>query len=233
MPSPANDLQGDTRPARVFDLLLDIYPRLRDWPGGDWPISGCFHPRRLEVVVGAILTQNTRWSNVEKVLPLMIKDGLVSAESLSRGPSSRLERSIRSAGVFRQKARRLKRVARFILDYRGDFYARVTREELLAINGIGDETADSILLYACDRPQFVVDAYARRIFSRYGLVECQSKNEEIKRFFESRLPPDVSLYKRYHALIVAHAKTACKKLPLCNECGLQDECRYQLATAGG
>ena len=118
------------------------------------------------------------------------------------------------------------------MTYPGDFYRQIRREELLSIKGIGPETADSILLYACDQPHFVVDAYTRRIFSRYGLLSEKASYQEVQRFFESQLPVDVSLFKRFHALIVEHGKQTCKKIPACPDCVLQRECGYGRTTAG-
>ncbi|MDA2936992.1 endonuclease III domain-containing protein [Acidobacteria bacterium AH-259-A15] len=211
---------------KIYQVLRDTYSFSTGWPDGEWPLSGHFRPQLLEVIVGAILTQNTNWNNVEKALNQMVRQELVEAVKLAHCPQSQLERAIRSAGFYRQKAERLKRVVRFILDYPGDFYGRVRREELLSIKGIGPETADSILLYACDQPHFVVDAYTRRVFARYGLLSERASYQEIKHFFESCLPVDVRLYKRFHALIVEHAKRTCKKTPLCHACVFQTECAY-------
>ena len=128
---------------------------------------------------------------------------------------------------------RLKRIARLILDYPGEFYQKVGREELLSTEGIGPETADSILLYACEQSCFVVDAYTRRIFARYGLLEEGASYREIQEFFQTNLPLDVGLYQRFHALIVEHAKQACRKTPVCDGCALQDQCRYGLEESKG
>lgn len=127
-----------------------------------------------------------------------------------------------------QKSQRIKEIARFILEYE-DFYSSVTREELLELKGIGKETADAILLYACGRSEFVVDAYTYRVFSRYGVLDGGSY-DEIKKFFESQLPKDVELYKKAHALIVEHAKTVCRKEPLCERCVLEN-CRFRAQQA--
>ena len=178
--------------------------------------------------MGAVLAQNINWKNVEKALSRMIQKQLVEANQIDRCSQDLLEDTIRSAGFYRQKARRLKGIVQFILTYPGDFYSQIRREELLSIKGIGPETADSILLYACDQPRFVVDAYTRRIFTRYGLLSETASYPEVQRFFELQLPVDVALFKRFHALIVEHAKQACKKIPVCDECVLQAECSYGL-----
>ncbi|MDA2934316.1 hypothetical protein MYX82_08225, partial [Acidobacteria bacterium AH-259-D05] len=187
-------------------------------------MSGEFQPRRFEVVVGAILTQNINWNNVESAIQNMIRKRLVDSDSIRRCSRPELEKAIHSAGFYRQKAERLQTVAQFIFGYPEDFYHHVRREQLLSIKGIGPETADSILLYACDQPHFVIDAYTRRIFARYGLLDEKASYELTKNFFESNLPVDVSLYKRFHALIVEHGKHTCRKMPLCEGCAFQIDC---------
>ena len=183
--------------------------------------------------MGAVLTQNVNWKNVEKALSRMIEEHLVEADRIEGCPQAFLEDTIRSAGFYRQKAKRLKEISQFILAYSGDFYSEVRRQELLSIQGIGPETADSILLYACDRTHFVVDAYTRRLFTRYGFLSYQASYQEVQQFFETHLPADVSLYKRFHALIVEHAKQICKKTPLCQDCVFQEECEYRQQTTTG
>lgn len=208
----------------IYQALQDSYVFSGGWPQGKWPLSRRFNPHRLEVVVGAILTQNTNWKNVERALGELIRQGLLDAGAIAACALSRLERAVRSSGFYRQKARRLKETAGFMVAFPGNFYRNVRREQLLSINGIGPETADSILLYACHRPHFVVDAYTRRVFTRYGLLKERASYAEIQKFFQSRLPRDVDLYQRYHALIVEHAKQTCKKLPLCGQCVLNQQC---------
>ena len=214
---------------KIFQTLEKAYPSPRGWPHGEWPLSGKFKPRGLEVVVGAVLTQNVNWKNVEKVLTRMIEEQLVEADRIKSCPQAFLENTIRSAGFYRQKAKRLKGITQFILAYPGEFYSEVGREELLSIPGIGPETADSILLYACDRPHFVVDAYTRRLFTRYGFLNPKASYQEVQQLFESHLPADVPLYKRFHALIVEHAKQVCRKTPICKDCVFQEECEYRPA----
>lgn len=213
----------------IYRILKQFYPFPVGWPGGDWPVSGEFNPPRLEVVAGAILTQNVTWTNAEKAIEGMIQEGLVDVEGIMRCPEPQLQEVIRSSGFFRQKAKRLKLIARFIFIYSGDFYHHVQREELLSIDGIGPETADSILLYACGQPHFVIDAYTRRVFGRYGVLDQASSYNFVKNVFESNLPVDVALYKRFHALIVEHAKKTCKKTPLCEECVLREQCQWVVA----
>lgn len=215
--------------------LLRIYETLRDkgllssgWPEGDWPLSGRFRPPRFEVVVGSILTQNNSWRNVERTLSRIIQEGLVDAGRMAACPLSRLEKVIRSSGFYRQKARRLREVARFVVSFPGDFYRDVERRQLLSIKGIGSETADSILLYACEKAYFVVDAYTRRILLRYGLLREEAGYDEVQEFFHSRLDLDVALYKCFHALLVEHAKRTCKKVPLCEKCILYETCAKRI-----
>ncbi len=216
---------GTSSLIKIFQTLEKAYPSPKGWPHGEWPLSEKFKPLRLEVVVGAILTQNVNWKNVEKALSRMIEEQLVEADCIERCPQAFLEDTIRSAGFYRQKAKRLKGIAQFILAYPGEFYSEVRREELLSIPGIGPETADSILLYACDRPHFVVDAYTLRLFTRYGFLSRKGSYQEVQQFFESHLPADVPLYKRFHALIVEHAKQICRKTPVCKDCVFRTECQ--------
>ncbi len=188
-------------------------------------MSGHFQPRQFEVVLGAILTQNSSWTNAEKALRQLVQENLLDAYQIASCPLSQLERTVRSSGFFRQKAHRLKMVSCFILNFPRDFYCQVKRDELLSISGIGAETADSILLYACDQPHFVVDAYTRRVFTRYGLLDEEADYDDVKTFFQSSLPKDVRLYKHFHALIVELAKQTCKKRPHCDRCVLATPCR--------
>jgi len=181
--------------------------------------------------VGAVLTQNTAWTNVEKSLDVLRSKRLLSFAALRRLPASRLAPLIRSSGYFNVKARRLASFLRFLERDYGGVVERMTAEEpwslrarLLAVDGIGRETADSIALYAAGLPLFVVDAYTRRIFSRLGLLRGDEPYDEIQRFFMQRLPADVPLYNDYHAQIVLLGKDVCRKRPLCDRCPLADLC---------
>jgi len=205
-------------------LLQEMYRRLSDefGPTGWWPARTPF-----EVAVGAVLTQNTAWRNVEKAIKNLRQHKLLSVRSLSRIPPSRLSRLVRPAGYFRLKSRRLKNLVDFIQHEYGGSMARMARqntdrlrEELLGVSGIGPETADSILLYALGKPVFVVDAYTRRILARHGIVEEDIRYEELRSFFEDHLPHDVTLFKEFHALIVKVGSQFCKKRPLCDGCAL-------------
>ncbi|MGA9528177.1 MAG: hypothetical protein WBS24_08685 [Terriglobales bacterium] len=179
-------MQRDEDIRMYFDTLYGAWGR-QHW----WPAQSAF-----EVVVGAYLTQNTSWTNVERALSNMRKARILSIQGIRRTPLHKLERLIRSAGYFRQKARRLKTFVRFLDERYGGSLARMfreptalLREELLALNGIGPETADSILLYAGNHPVFVVDAYTRRIIERHELVHARASYEEIRALFEGALAP--------------------------------------------
>jgi endonuclease-3 related protein len=212
----------------VSPSLSAVYERLRETygPAGWWPGRTPF-----EVCLGAILTQNTAWTNVEKALRALRSRGLLSYRALRRLPPSRLAPLLRSSGTYRVKARRVAAFVRFLgREYRGQVraMARETpeslREKLLAVDGIGRETADAIALYACGLPLFVVDAYTRRIFSRLGLVGGGGAYDVLQRFFMDRLPRDSALYNDYHAQIVRLGKEACRARPLCDLCPLDALC---------
>jgi len=193
-------------------------------PQNWWPARTPF-----EVIVGAILTQNTAWTNVERAIANLRREGLLSPAALERVDRRRLERLIRSSGYFRQKARKLKEFVHFLRREFGGSLARMfrtptdeLRARLLAIHGIGRETADSILLYAGGHRVFVVDAYTHRILARHGLAANNSKYEEIRALFEASLPPDPATYNEFHGLIVNVGKNWCRtREPRCHECPLQ------------
>lgn len=207
-------------------LLKDYYKSLfaSFGPQGWWPGR-----TRFEVIVGAILTQNTSWTNVQKAVRNLRKKNLLSPERLHASDSSTLASLIRPAGYFNIKAERLRNFTSFLFkDYSGSLdklfrkESKALREELLSINGAGPETADSIMLYAAGRPEFVIDAYTKRIFSRHGLTDPDAGYEEIKSVFMDNLPRDAALFNEYHALIVRTAKDYCKtKDPLCSLCPLK------------
>ncbi|OGJ88107.1 MAG: hypothetical protein A2268_04910 [Candidatus Raymondbacteria bacterium RifOxyA12_full_50_37] len=209
-----------------------IYRLLNAWYGdcGWWPGHS-----RLEIIIGAILTQNTAWSNVEKAIASLKQYRLLSLARLRVILCARLARHIRPSGYFNQKSKRIKNFITFLdTRYRGSLRVMAAaptadlREQLLCINGIGPETADSILLYACDKPVFVVDAYTRRIFSRMGLLKEDETYDAIQRFFEKRMRSDIRVYNQYHALIVNVGKDFCRKLdPRCGTCPLGKECAWQ------
>ncbi len=181
--------------------------------------------------MGAILTQNTSWMNVERAIGLLKGAKALSPHKIDAMDIGTLEGLIRPAGFFRVKAARLKAFVRYMMEaYLGNVDAMAARpgwelrEELMAVPGIGEETADSILLYALDKPFFVVDAYTKRILERNGLIRGGESYGEIQRFFMDSLPGDVGLFKEYHALLVALGKTYCRaRRPLCDSCPLRFE----------
>ncbi len=211
--------------------LEEAYSRLleRFGPQGWWPSDGGFRPRELEVCIGAMLTQNTSWKNVEKALEGLRKE-CRTVEELASIRKGRLEKLIRPSGYYRQKAERLKGFARFIIGYggMGKFLRKVTRDELLSVRGIGPETADSILLYACGKPWFVVDLYTKRVFSRAGLLGEKDSYGQVQELFMSGLERDVGKYREFHALIVELSKRHCRKRPSCRDCPLASGCRKML-----
>ncbi len=216
------------RDEELANRLLGIFNRLlmrygpRDW----WPAETPF-----EVCVGAILTQNTNWGNVEKAITNLKREGLLTPEALRDVPVKRLAEVIRPAGFFNVKSRRLRDFVGYLfakyggsLDrmFNGDW--RLLREELLRVPGIGPETCDSILLYAGGKPSFVIDAYTIRLFSRLGIVSEKAEYETVRTLFMDNLPPDAELFNEYHALIVQHGKEHCRKRPGCAGCELHILC---------
>ncbi len=202
-----------------------IYHRLYSYfgPQSWWPADSIF-----EVMVGAILTQGTNWSNVEKAINQLKKHKVLTARKLYNLGDRKLARLIRSAGYYNIKAKRLKEFLKFFIhDYGASLKkisgqrTEVLRNELLAVKGIGPETADSILLYALNKPVFVIDAYTKRIFSRHKLLKEEAGYDEAQGLFTSNLRKDARLFNEYHALIVALGKTFClKSKPKCSACPL-------------
>lgn len=182
----------------------------------------------MEVIVGAILTQNTSWRNVEQAIENMRREGVLSFAGIERVHPRRLATLLIPAGYFRQKARKLKAFARFLREeYDGslrrmfDTPTLALREKLLKVWGIGPETADSILLYAGKQPVFVVDTYTKRMMARHGWIGEKAKYEDVRWMFERQFPGDVKRFNEFHALIVHTGKTWCRpKDPLCGECPL-------------
>ncbi|HIC92698.1 MAG TPA: endonuclease III domain-containing protein [Anaerolineae bacterium] len=203
--------------------LLSVYQRLlnRFGPQGWWPAETPF-----EVIVGAILTQQTAWANVEKAIQNLKRQGLLDVHALATSSLGRIEECVRCTGFYRQKAARLANVSRYLAEkWGGDldrFFAQPleeARKELLALKGVGFETADSVLLYAGGKPIFPVDAYTVRMCRCLG-IEAKGY-EELRAYFEERLPRDVELYQEFHALIVELGKNYCRKNdPRCSECPL-------------
>ena len=207
-------------------VLRSIYRKLNDHFGDLhwWPGETSF-----EIIIGAILTQNTAWRNVEIAVRRLKNRRVMHTRSLFLLPDSELASLIRPAGFFRVKAARLKSFLHFLHHRYGGSLKRMfgtetplLREELLAVKGIGPETADSILLYAGGRPIFVVDAYTRRILSRHGMIASDARYDEIQELFMASLPNEKSLFGQYHALFVETGKTFCRKVPHCTDCPLRN-----------
>jgi len=207
------------------DLLMSYYKKLSVYFGPQewWPGDS-----RFEVLVGTILTQNTSWANAAKAIENLKIFRLLDPHKLNELDLETIEEAVRPSGYFRQKARRLQGVARWLVKrFDGDLEeARradpaALREELLAIKGIGPETADSILLYALDLPAFVVDTYTYRVLSRHDLVGEETSYEEMQELFTSNLPEDVRLFNEYHALLVEVGKKFCRTRAQCDRCPLK------------
>jgi len=203
----------------IYGFLYDFFGPQNWWPG----------ETRLEIMVGAILTQNTNWTNVEKAIVNLKSAACLKPEALRRMDTAQLAQLIRPAGYYNLKAKRLKNFVDWLFDdYGGDpanlesVNTEQLRAELLAIKGVGCETADSILLYALDRPVFVVDAYTARIAIRHGLIEPGADYEQLRLLFESNLPEDVRFFNEYHALLVRAGKEFCKTKARCPGCPLEE-----------
>jgi endonuclease III related protein len=209
------------------NAIFKIYKKLHTYFGPQkwWPARNSF-----EVIVGAILTQNTNWQNVERAIANLRKENFLTPDKLKNISSRKLAKLIKPAGYFNIKTKRLKSFLKyFFSQYNGHLdkmrrqSLRVLREELLCVNGIGPETADSILLYALDKPSFVVDAYTKRVFSRHSFIKETDDYQFVQRFFMERLPADKNIYNEYHALIVKLAKEFCsKRKSKCGECVLKN-----------
>jgi endonuclease-3 related protein len=211
--------------ANVYRLLTTIYRKLyadfgpQHWWPGDTP---------FEVAVGAILTQNTNWDNVERAIRNLKERKLLGAKQMHALPANKLAELIRPAGYFNVKARRLKAFLDLLINNYAGSFKRMAREEtsdvrekLLGVNGIGPETADSILLYALGRPVFVIDAYTRRVLSRHGIIRDDEPYDVYQGLFHSALEPETQLYNEYHALLVRVGKINCRpKKPMCGTCPL-------------
>jgi endonuclease-3 related protein len=215
----------------IRQTLQDAYRRLFAAYGPQrwWPADEPF-----EVIVGAILTQSTAWTNVERAIANLKADDALHPQSIYDMPVEKLSRHIRPSGYYNAKAQKLKAfIERLFTDYDGDLdrlFALDTatlRRELLSIHGVGEETADSIILYAARQPVFVIDAYTRRILSRLGITPANDSYSAYQQLFTLNLPPNEPLFNEYHALLVRHGKDVCRKVPQCNDCCLKSLCRYR------
>jgi len=201
----------------IYELLLEAYGAQNWWPAES----------PLEVMVGAVLTQNTNWQGVEKAMANLKHDNLLDPHKLKAIPTEELARLIKPAGYFNLKARRLKNLIEFVteaysgkLETMGQVETGQLRKELLTVNGVGPETADSILLYALHKPVFVVDTYTYRVMNRHGLIGEEISYDELQEFFTQHLPLDTALFNEYHALLVRVGKLHCQPKPRCQGCPL-------------
>ncbi|MCX6708446.1 MAG: endonuclease III domain-containing protein [Candidatus Woesearchaeota archaeon] len=214
----------------IFNKLLNAFG-----PQNWWPIKGEYRQRklseadRLEVCIGAILTQNTSWKNVEQALDNLHKYDLMDLKKLASIDEKKLANLIRCSGYYRQKAKKLKIFAQCILESGSlkDFFEKKNlRDELLSVWGIGPETADSIMLYAAEKPIFVIDAYTKRIMSRFGVCKSDVDYHVLQGYFHKKLEKNHKLFNEYHALFVEIAKRNCKKVPECQTCPLKKDCDF-------
>ena len=192
---------------KFFDILFEYYGPQKWWP--------CQTGARWEIITGAILTQNTTWTNVEKAIGNLLSTEVMSPERVLATPDTDLQELIRPAGFFTQKCAYLNAMAAFMLERESAFEQSADvwalRKELLAVKGVGRETADSILLYAFNKPIFVIDAYTRRVAERHLHLDGTLHYEILQKIFMDALPGDVAIYNEYHALIVALGKESCHK----------------------
>lgn len=209
-----------------MNKLLEIYRRLyyAFGPQHWWPGESPF-----EIAVGAILTQNTNWANVERAIENLKKENVLSARSIHKIKTDGLASLIKPAGYFNIKSKRLKAFIHFLMnEYQGSMKRMGNKEmdtlrtELLNIHGIGYETADSILLYALGKPVFVIDAYTKRVLSRHNIIRADESYERTQDLFHTNLKRDTELFNEYHALFVRLGKTYCRKKPICDGCPLED-----------
>lgn len=216
----------DIRLLELYQLLQAEHGNLRWWPA-DTP---------FEVALGAILTQATAWRNVEKAIENLKAANAFTAEQIHAISQDELEKLLHPSGYFRMKAKKVRAIVEHIIERPMEvmFQQDVPdlRKELLSIYGVGPETADSIILYAAEKPSFVVDTYTYRLFSRLGWVEGNFHYERLRALFMDNLPHDVNLFNEYHALVVRHGARVCKKTPDCESCFLQSQCDYFQNSSG-
>ncbi|MCX8158134.1 MAG: endonuclease [Candidatus Diapherotrites archaeon] len=226
----------------IFKLyeLLSSYYGIQNW----WPVSNKSNKieykrlkkltghQKLEICIGAILAQNTNWKNAELAILRLLENEFIDTKKLSFIDKKDLASLIRSSGYFNQKAERIKNFCNFLMkNYDGDINKFLSlplqelRDKLLSLKGIGKETADSIILYAANKPIFVVDAYTKRVLERFLRVSFNDY-DEYRNYIENHIEKEVFLFKEYHALIVVHCKEFCKKKPLCRDCFLSKSCFY-------
>jgi endonuclease III related protein len=210
-------------------MLLAVYDQLlsRYGPQHWWPAES-----PLEMIVGAILTQSAAWSNVEKAIANLKREGTLSLQALRRIRQEELGRLVYASGYYNSKARKLKAFAEWVAENQDDDLSALfsldtgeMRRQLLSVHGIGEETADSIILYAAHKPIFVIDAYTRRIVTRLGLTPAGKGYSDFQSLFMQQLPHDEQMFNEYHALLVKHGKDICRRTPLCDSCCLAPHCQ--------
>ncbi len=218
----------------IYQTLLSNYS-----PQGWWPINNVYKKRysltneeKFEIIIGAILTQNTAWTNVEKALNESRKNNCLSLKGILETRHETLAMYIKSSGYNNQKAERLKIVAQFLLQHPLEELQNMEIKELrtllLSVKGIGPETADSIILYAFAKPSFVIDAYTKRIISRIGFCRKDVSYDELQTLITNNIEKDTEMYNEYHALLVEHAKRYCRTKPLCEECIVNTICQKKV-----
>ncbi|HNV93625.1 MAG: G/T mismatches repair enzyme [Candidatus Methanofastidiosum methylothiophilum] len=209
----------------IYIILKNHFGEIGSW----WPKDSPF-----EVVIGAILTQQSTWTNVEKAIKNLKEENILTPRDISSIPLDKLKHLIKPSGFFNQKAERLKGISEYILkNYKGDINLLLSknkaelREELLKFKGVGKETADSIILYAAEKNEFVVDAYTKRLYSRLGNVEENIEYDDLKKYIITEIPEELKLYQEFHGLIVLLGKNLCKKKnPKCISCPLASKCNF-------
>lgn len=204
----------------IFDILLKSFGKRNWWPG----------ETELEIIIGAVLTQNTSWKNVEKAIDNLKQHNALDLQTLFEMDKATLALIIKPSGFYNIKSSRLKNLINVIYN---DYASNIlninklnmwdTREKLLEINGIGKETADSIILYALNKPIFVIDVYTKRFLKNHRIYDGQNDYDSIQGFFMRNLPKDTYLFNEFHALIVYLCQNFCKKVPLCNKCPLKPD----------
>ena len=212
-------MKARTSIPKVYDKLFAANGKQHWWPGNS----------AFEIMVGAVLTQNTAWTNVERAIANLKRNRALSPQAIVKIHPRRLARWLKPSGYFNIKARRLRAMCQWLIGQGGTRkIAKLPTDELrhrlLAVHGIGPETADDILLYVFNRPVFVIDAYTRRIFTRLGLIGGAEDYETLRHIFENALDSNVGLFNEYHALVVVHGKDVCRKRPLCDHCCLAEDC---------
>ena len=211
--------------------IMELYVELRKKLGRQewWPTKS--NNEKEEILIGAILTQQTKWENVEKAIDNLMRNDLLSLSGIANASTKRLEELIKPCGFSKLKAKRLKQVAKLILKQYSSLEELLklpldsARKTLLALPGIGYETCDAVLLYAGNKPIFVVDRYTHRIFVRLGLWRGRYNYERLRKFVEAKLPKKLAIYKEFHALIDEFAKRICTANPKCESCFLRKRCK--------